>query len=948
MGIVCKIKKGNFMKNIIKRTIKSLFMIFLGIIIISGSFPVSASEDTQPKILDGKTISILGDSISTYENISSGVAADTSNSTIRNNRVFYSNNKNGVSLHDTWWMQITDKLGGKILVNNSYSNSQIFDPDKNAVSQAYLDRAQNLHDNTGLNDGQKPDIIIVYMGYNDLAYCRDKTGTFDEVNLEELIKPIDDAVYCTQPQTTIEAYCIMIHKIQNAYPDAEIYCYNLAPRSLLTDETKVKFDQFNSDISKICERFNCILVDNYSNSGLSPDDTNVYCYLADGLHPNRNGMDATTNSFLKAFYENSRYRDTERRLHPVSYELDNVIVDQGTLKTVPENDSFFCSFSSITGAPIDVQVFIDDIDYTGLCYKNGCVNIPRVSGEIKVVASLVSENSTDDSYRFTLDDDSLKSVIGEENFENTVELNNGYISDNIIYDGSFSIEKTIELMHNTPWSVVWKAQYIPEYNCLTLSNYYLAEKEMNSLIHFINNTSILCMSEYKNGQYTSYGIDLAKYNIDITADNEYRLSNIISSDGRNMIYVFVNGTKIGALNHKVINGEVSTFDTKWCNGKNFYYNHIGTADNTFSGCKLEFIQIWENIFSENHTHNYIYSNEYAPTCTESGYKDLSCQCGYNTVEITSQSLGHSPSSLLVDEPATLYKSGNGHIECTVCEEVLENKTIPQMTPAAPKITSLTNETEGIRIRWYGVQGADYFRIYRRGAGQKCWKYLGTTTELSYLDKTVTNNNYWRYTVRSCNEGGFGAYDATGIYTKFLSAPKITSATNTVNGITLKWTPIKGATRYYVYRNRVGLSNWTYLGSTTTTTFNDSKIKNANGVDYRYTVRAHYGDSNGYTSGYYSAGYILRRLSAPVMKTAVSYPTGLYINWSQIPGVTGYNVYRKTAKSNWVLIGKATPANAAYFDKTAVKGTKYTYTVKAFYNKTLSDCYQKGITCVEKY
>lgn len=936
------------MKKIKHGKIKSLFIIFLITALLSSNFSVIAAAESETKMLDGKTISILGDSISTFENISSGIAADTTNSTIRNNRVFYYGNRNGVSLHDTWWMQIVDKLGGEILVNNSYSNSQVFDPEKNAVSQAYLDRAQNLHDNTGLNEGQKPDIIIVYMGYNDLAYCKDKTGTFDEVNFDELIKHVDDAVFYAQPQTTVEAYCIMIHKIQSAYPDAEVYCYNLAPRSLLTDESNIRFNQFNADIEKICNYYNCILVDNYGNSGLSPDDTNIYCYLADGLHPNRNGMDATTNSFLKAFYENSRYRNTEERLHEVNYELNNVIVDQGTLKTIPENDSFFCSFSSITGGPVEAQVFIDDIDYTELCFKNGCVYIPRISGKVDIVASLITEPGPEDSYRFTIEDDSLKSVIGEENFENTVTLNKGYISDGVIYDGAFSINKTIELLHNMPWSVVWQAQYNPDYKCLTLSNYYLAEKEMNSLIHFIEGTSILCMSDYKNGEYISYGIDLAEHNIDITADNEYRLSNIISSDGKNMVYLFVNGTKLGALNHKVTNGEVSSYDSKWCNGKDFYYNHIGSTDNTFSGCKLEFMQIWENIFSENHTHNYIYSNEYAPTCTEAGYKDLACQCGYNTVEIISESLGHSPSEVLVDEPATLYKSGKGHIECTVCEEILESKTIPQLIPDAPEITSLTNEPNGIRIRWHGVKGADYFRIYRRGAGQRFWQFIGTATGLSYLDSNVTNNNYWRYTVRSCNEGGFGGYDANGIYTKFLNAPKITSAVNTINGINIKWTPIKGATRYYIYRNRVGLSNWTYIGSSTTTAFDDNKIKNANGVDYRYTVKAHCGNDNGYTSGYYSTGYIIKRLSAPIMKTAVSYPTGLYINWTQIPGATGYNVYRKTDKSNWKLIGKATPSNPAYFDKTAVKGIKYTYTVKAYYGKTLSDCYQKGITCVDKY
>lgn len=937
------------MKKIISKTIKSLFMILLGIAIISGSFPVVAFGEAEPKILDGKTISILGDSISTYENFSSGKAADTTNTTIRNNRVYYSNKRNGISLHDTWWMQAIDKLGGEILVNNSYSNSQIFDPNSNVLGQAYLDRAQNLHDNTGENNGQKPDIIIVYMGYNDLSYCKDITGSFDEVNFETLIQNVDDTVIYAHPQTTIEAYCIMIHKIITAYPEAEIYCYNLAPRSLLTEESRKKFEGFNSDISKICEYFNCILVDNYGDSGLSPVDTNIYCYLADGLHPNRNGMDATTNSFLKAFYENSRYTDKEKALYNVSYELDNVIVDQGTLKTIPDGDSFFCSFSSLSGAPVTTKVFIDDVDCTELYFKNECITIPQVKGNIRIIASLATENSPEDSYRFTIEDEALKSIIGEENFENTVELNNGYVSEGAIIDGAFSIHKTIELMYDKPWSVVWKAQYDTDYKCLTLSNYHHAEKEMNSLLHFIDGSSILCMSEYKNGNFTSHGIDLAKHNIDITANNEYRLSNIISSDNKNMVYLFVNGTKIGALNHIVEAGKITTLDNNWCNGKSFYYNHIGTTDKTFNGCRLEFLQIWENILSENHKHNYTYTNEYAPTCTEAGYKDMSCQCGFNTVEVTTESLGHKPSKLLVDTPATLYKHGEGHTECTVCGEFIESKRIPQLTPASPKMRWLINQINGVSVNWYPIQGADFYRIYRRGAGQSFWTYLGTTTDLSYIDKTAANNSYWRYTVRSGNEGGFGQFDTNGLYIKYLSTPKISSAVNTINGINLKWNPINGATRYYVYRNRVGLSNWSYIGSTTATTYNDTTIKNANGVDYRYTVKANYGGTNGFSSSYYTTGLVIRRLSAPVMKTAVSYPTGLYVSWTPVTGTSGYYVYRKTDNSGWRLISTtAGTSNAAYFDKSAVKGVKYTYTVKACYGKNVSDYYPKGISLVDKY
>lgn len=936
---------GNMMKNCKFRLMKTLFIIFLIATFLFNNLSSIAATDDVEKILDGKTISILGDSISTFENVSCGDASLTANNTIKNNRLYYSDGKNGVHLNDTWWMQITDILGGQILVNNSYSGSQVYDPANNSLSQGYLSRSVNLHDNTGLNDGQTPDIILVYMGYNDFAYCRNKLGTFDTIDFKKLIKPEGDAVYYAAPETTCEAYSIMIHKIRSKYPDAEVYCFNLPPRSLLTESNIQLFTQFNDDIRKIAEQFDCILVDNYTDSGIEHNNENIYCYLADGIHPNRNGMDAITNSFLKAFYENSRYLSDNVIRHSIEYELDNVIVDQGTLKTELENNSLFCSFTSTTGSPADISVTLDDIDITDLCVKDGCVNLPRISGKIKIKASTTKPNETNNSYRFIINDDSLKTEIIDENTENNITQNSGYISNGVIYDGAFKVEKTITLLHNKPWSIVWNAKYNENYHCMTLSNYNSSTKERNNIIHFLDSNPVLCFGDYKNGAFLNYGINLKEHNIDITQQNEYRLSNVIDGNGNNMIYLYINGKKTGALNQYYSDNQFVGKSNTWCNGRDFYYNYIGTTDDVINACKLDFLQIWENTLTENHIHNYIYTNEYEPTCTEDGYTEVTCICGNAITDITAQAHGHTETKWIVEKPASVHESGKAYTECTVCKEILQRKVLHQLTPAAPQITKLVNEIKGIKVSWSAVSGADSYRVYRRGAGSKYWTYVCTTTKTYYLDTNVKNNQYWRYTIRSVNEGGYGAFDTDGQYIKFVSTPKILKGYNTATGIKIEWSAVTGATRYNVYRNRVGQTKWTYIGCVNGTSYNDSTIKNANGVDYRYSVKAY----AGYKSAFDTTGFIVRRLSPPALKTAVSYPTGIYINWTPIAGTTGYYVYRKTDKSNWRLIGSAGGAtNTAYFDKTALKGTKYTYTVKACYGKTLSTHVTKGITCVDKY
>ena len=62
----------------------------------------------------GKKLSILGDSISTYEGVSNDSSA---NSTIGGNAVYYTeNNDYGVVREDTWWQQAIDMLDMELCV----------------------------------------------------------------------------------------------------------------------------------------------------------------------------------------------------------------------------------------------------------------------------------------------------------------------------------------------------------------------------------------------------------------------------------------------------------------------------------------------------------------------------------------------------------------------------------------------------------------------------------------------------------------------------------------------------------------------------------------------------------------------------------------------------------------------------------------------------------------
>ena len=172
-----------------KRTLSFL----LTLLMLVTSLPLNAftvlaeeltAEETSP--LAGKTISILGASISTYAGTSNGKGAETTNSTIAGNVKYYPNNTiPEVTLEDTWWMQTAEDLGLRLLVNNAWSGSAIL-PERSGTVGAYVDRCVQLHDDTGENAGEEPDIICIQMGFNDFSYGKDTLGNA-EIDYDALI-----------------------------------------------------------------------------------------------------------------------------------------------------------------------------------------------------------------------------------------------------------------------------------------------------------------------------------------------------------------------------------------------------------------------------------------------------------------------------------------------------------------------------------------------------------------------------------------------------------------------------------------------------------------------------------------------------------------------------------------------------------------------------------------
>ncbi len=293
------------------------------------------------------------------------------------------------------------------------------------------------------------------------------------------------------------------------------------------------------------------------------------------------------------------------------------------------------------------------------------------------------------------------------------------------------------------------------------------------------------------------------------------------------------------------------------------------------------------------------------------------------------------------QPGATYKYAvRGVVEDVLTKYTASNSV--KLEAGTPKVT-VANSNTGITVKWDKQVGVTKgYWIYRRQQNGSTWtdwtRIKGRNVDAtSWVDTTAKAGVNYRYTVRA-DYGDFLSGWKTSGTVRRLATPKVTIA-NANGGITVKWNKIAGVTNgYWIYRREVKNGKWTGWTrikgrGATATSWTDTSVKN--GVNYRYTVRAAYGNC---LSAYETTG-TLRRLTTPVVKVAKA-SNGVKVSWNKNTAATkGYWVYRRQLVngkwSGWTRIKGRGAGYTYYVDTTAKKGVTYQYTVRSAYNTSLS-------------
>ncbi|MBQ3561655.1 MAG: hypothetical protein IJA06_07580, partial [Oscillospiraceae bacterium] len=325
---------------------------------------ICGSKHPNAANYEGKVISVLGDSISTFAGY-----IPTADGFNLEHKTRYPQDNLLTDVNETWWMQIINKLDAKLGINDSWASTEVYnyiDEEVNGTSDgtkacmASVTRIKNL----GANG--TPDLILFFGGTNDITQSR-LPGTF-----EPETAPAEVDLVSVKWESVADAYVTAIMRMQYYYPDTEIVAILPYYRN---SQGSAKVNRYNNIFAAVCDHYGVPYVD-LRDCGI----TNAN--LPDGTHPDAAGMDYITEAVLKVLAE-CEVDHGENAVYSVTHNIENAQAEKHYYKGVSAGRTFE---EAISGEELSVKVTMGGKDITAEVYKDGKISIASVTGDIVITA----------------------------------------------------------------------------------------------------------------------------------------------------------------------------------------------------------------------------------------------------------------------------------------------------------------------------------------------------------------------------------------------------------------------------------------------------------------------------------------------------------------------------------------------------------------------------------
>lgn len=324
---------------------------------------------------NGKVVSILGDSISTFTGYTP--VADGHNLTHRNR---YPQSDLLTDVEDTYWYKLIKSLGAKLGINDSWAGSRVHNSSSTNTGDQGPDACMASNTRiTNLGANGTPDLILFYGGTNDCA-AGVTIGSFDSTVNHNTVD-LDSTTW----STFADAYACAIMRLQHYYPDAKIVV--LLPTYTATYYTLASLDAYNEVIKEICDYFGVMVLDlrqsgiNFQNKGYT---------LGDGIHPTALGMDLIYRYIKEKLLSTYSLPSGNKVVRMITSNLYSVTSTNGWWKGVDDGEEYTTVLAPLEDYVMEsVVVKMGGVDITADVYDSTTktISIDSVNGDVVITAT---------------------------------------------------------------------------------------------------------------------------------------------------------------------------------------------------------------------------------------------------------------------------------------------------------------------------------------------------------------------------------------------------------------------------------------------------------------------------------------------------------------------------------------------------------------------------------
>ena len=197
-----------------------------------------------------------------------------------------------------------------------------------------------------------------------------------------------------------------------------------------------------------------------------------------------------------------------------------------------------------------------------------------------------------DTFRWESTGNKLTAVSGSDYTTNIATIYKGSVSGTTYSSAAFRLDGPVVLRHDRTWSVEWKSQ-----GAITGGTFLLSAAEggktKNAPFLFCYGNDLVALGYRNDSTHFNCGLKLSDYGIDGTALHTYRLTNQVSSDGSNMVYLYVDNAKIGPMNQVFHGLNAQGTTSNRLSGEDLVFDYVGNSCYPMKG-SFHYLQIQED------------------------------------------------------------------------------------------------------------------------------------------------------------------------------------------------------------------------------------------------------------------------------------------------------------------------------------------------------------------